>query len=151
MVPQVAFAALGILAVLGGWMDIRSRRIPNLLCLVVAMAGLVWAYANGGWSSVPWHLAHLLVALIVGMGIYAVKYWGGGDAKFYAGLAAWFPLADFFVLVMLISAFGLALVFAAFIIKKRQLGGPVVSGPLPYGVALAAGALASFLIRFSPI
>ena len=151
MALQIALAVLCLIAGIGAWLDVRSRRIPNFLCLAAAIAGLAWAFAFGGWQAVPWHLLHMVVALIIGMGIYAVKYWGGGDAKFYAGLAAWFPIADFFVLVMLISSFGLALVFVSFILKKRQIGGPVVSGPIPYGVAIGAGTLASFLIRFSPI
>lgn len=149
MNSQIAFGLFCVIAGLGAWFDFRERRIPNWLCAVAALGGLTWAFASAGWGEVPLHLAHLAVALVLGMGIYAMKYWGGGDAKFYAGLAAWFPIATFFALVLFISAFGLLLVFVAFAIRKRR-GSVTGMGPLPYGIAIAAGSLTSFLILAQP-
>lgn len=149
MTAQIAFGIFGVLAGLGAWFDYRDRRIPNWLCLLAAIGGLIWAYTAGGWSAVPWHLAHLVVALIIGMAIYAVKYWGGGDAKFYAGVASWFVISKFFLLVLVISSFGLALVAIAFLLRRRR-GSGKAKASLPYGIAIAAGGVVSFILVWRP-
>ena len=83
---------LAAIAVTGSYLDLRTRRLPNWLCLAGLVAGLAFGLAVGGWPAAAIALLHALIALIVGAGLFALGGIGGGDAKFYAALAAWFPL-----------------------------------------------------------
>lgn len=130
----IVFCAAGSLS------DLASRRIPNLLCLACGVCGLGLAVAAGGW--LPYAL-HMGVALVIGMGLFALRAVGGGDAKFYAGLATFFPLESALRLGVSIAVSGglLALAFLAIGRLRRDPKRSVKSRELPYGVAIAAGSL----------
>lgn len=125
-------------------MDISKRRIPNILCLFTAVLGLACAYnlpaSNGSFWVYP---AHGLIALVVGMALFAMRWIGGGDAKFYAAVACWFPLKVGVPLFLCVTISGLILLIV-FFVWRRLKGLPVRSrdgASLPYGVAIASGAL----------
>lgn len=137
---------LGGLCLAGAWTDLRYRRLSNLLCIVALAGGLAFAFANGGLNAFGSHLLHALIALVVGMGLFAARIVGGGDAKFYAGIAAWFALSDGLRLLLAVSLGGLVLFLAWFLYRRlsrkpisRRDG--VDEGKFPYGVAIAAGAI----------
>ena len=82
-------AALTALLVIGAVSDMRTRRLPNWLCLALLVLGLVYAYYLGGFALTGWHFAHAMIAMVIGAGIFAAGIMGAGDAKFYAGLRPW--------------------------------------------------------------
>jgi prepilin peptidase CpaA len=132
-----------VLALAGAVSDLRSRRIPNALSAAIAICGIIATWISGGGDATLSALGHLVVALAIGMAIYALGMWGGGDAKFYAATAAWFTLAEFWALVLAISLAGLALLVVWFTFRrllKLQLERGR-RGELPYGVAIAAGGI----------
>lgn len=134
--------ALCALAAVGAFLDIRARTIPNLLVLVIFVAGLVMLGVKLPEISLLSHLAHFGIALVATMGLYALGAWGGGDAKFYAALALWFDLGQALLFLVATAVAGLLLLsvmlcFRA--VKKR----PDWSRELPYGVAIATGAIAT--------
>ena len=130
-------AGLSILAISK---DVSQRTIPNWLCLVTAVAGLLYAVTTADAETLLMHLAHLLVALAIGMAFFALRWWGGGDAKFYAAVTAWFPLSAYFQLVFWISIVGLMLVIVTLAKRWRRLANAAEkSVGLPYGVAIGAG------------
>jgi prepilin peptidase CpaA len=137
--------ALGAIGLLAGWFDIVQRRLPNWLCLVALLVGLGFTWAVQGGGSVPWHLLHAGVALVVGMGLFAIRAVGGGDAKFYAGVASWFALGEGLRLLATVSLAGLV-VLAGWAIQRKLSGKKVFdrqasdADKLPFGVAIAAGA-----------
>lgn len=148
----LAAGILAVIAVTGAFLDIRFRRLPNWLCAVTLATGLAWGAAIGG---IPWagmSALHALLALIAGMGVFATGAIGGGDAKFYAALAAWFPLGKALLLVGIVSVAGLLLLIAWLPLRKRVAsGGPKlvpddVFRKLPYGVAISTGAFITFLL-----
>ena len=142
-VPIVAAVLFACLAAVGAYMDARTRTIPNLLNALMAICGLAAVWLAAGANAGAWAAAHLAIALILGMVIYALGMWGGGDAKFYAAAAAWFELTDAFRLVLSISLAGLILVIGWFVTKRlRARAEGVRSRDLPYGVAIAAGGVA---------
>lgn len=156
----VALGVLVILAAAGAYTDVRYRRLPNLLCLGLCIAGLVYAVAvqqrqidvrtlAHGPSALS-NLAHVALALGVGMALYALRWFGAGDAKFYAGLAAWLPLGKAVSFLVATSLAGVVLLLAWF--SWRRLSGKRMvarrddeSGKFPYGVAIAVGAVMAFL------
>lgn len=131
-----------LFALTGAIFDIRSRRIPNWLNAAFLVTGLVLVLFLVGWQEALSGLGHFAGALVVAMIIFALKLWGGGDAKFYAAMAAWFPVTEALGLFVSIALAGLivALVWLALAKlsgQKLKRGDKV----MPYGVAIAAGGI----------
>lgn len=145
-----------VLAAIGGagaYLDIRTRRLPNWLCLIGLLAGAGFSLIAGGWTLAVMALLHALVALLVGMGMFAMRWIGGGDAKFYAAMAAWFPLQAGLGLLVTVSLTGLLLLIAWLPYRRRLMradGGLAKDSDfrkLPYGVAIAGGAMVFYLMQ----
>lgn len=141
-----ALAALGGLALVAIWFDVRQRRLPNWLVLATLLIGLGTTSVVEGLTQLPWHLAHAGLALLVGVALYALRLVGAGDAKYYAAIAGWFALADGFKLLMAVSFAGLVYVLA-WLAWRKISGNPVPrkaeadADKLPFGVAIAIGAV----------
>lgn len=140
---------LAALALTGAWLDWRDRRLPNWLCGAAIALGLGLVLVGQGWGPAWSHALHALIALAVGMALFAGGVIGGGDAKFYAALALWFPLGAGLRLLLLVSLAGLVLTLAMAALAWRS-GRRLRSGPggqtVPYGVAIAAGVLADLAL-----
>jgi prepilin peptidase CpaA len=125
--------------------DLRSFRIPNYLPgIVILLFGINHSLA--GFSAALWeHFFHFLLALIIGMGLFSRGWIGGGDAKLYAAVALWFNWAGAVALIFMTTTAGLLLAIA--FIAARMLGlrknTPKEDRRIPYGVAIAAGAILS--------
>ncbi len=87
-------AAVGIVAsALGGWFDLRQRKVPNaltlpLMALALALAGVRVALGR-------WGLAELgAIALVwaVCLAAWLLRLFGGGDAKLAMGLLGLVPM-----------------------------------------------------------
>ena len=147
----VAGACICALAAAGSYFDLRYRRLPNWLCGVALVGGIGLGLATGGWTDVATSLLHALIALAIAIGLFALGGIGAGDAKYYAALAAWFPLRDAPLLIAAVSLAGLALVLAWAAARlpaarRRRAAEDGDFAKLPYGVAIAAGAVAAFFV-----
>lgn len=140
------------LAAAGAYLDWRYRRLPNLLCLIVLVTGLGFTLALHGAFAAGMGAIHSVLALLAGMFFFARGWVGGGDAKFYAGMAAWFPVAAGWLLILSVSLAGLVLLLVWYPFRRKLAeaasgrGAEAEHLKLPYGVAIAVGALAAFLI-----
>ena len=149
--PILATSLLALCAAAGAWLDLASRRLPNWLCLLTAILGLGIAFGTLGMMALWSSAGHGLIALVVGMMLFRFGWVGGGDAKFYAACACWFPLGSGILLLGLVSAAGLAVVLLWFGYRqatrapKRESEGRF--GMVPYGVPVAIGALALKLLQ----
>jgi len=80
------------------------------------------------------------------MALLRMSVFGGGDAKYYAAVAAWFALGHAVQLLLSVTLSGLVLLLVWFVgrrlagvpIRRRATGG--MDG-LPYGIAIGAGAV----------
>ena len=145
----VGGAIFALLIAIGAVSDLRSRRIPNWVSLALLVTGLGFTAYASGWSVTGNHALHALAALVVGMAIYAIKFWGGGDAKFYTGIAAWFALGEAIRLLVLVALCGALLAVVWWLVAKiRGSGDAQGAMTLPYGVAIAGGAAAAM---FAPL
>lgn len=140
-IPIVALAAGALWA---SYTDIRHRRLSNLLALILLIAGLLFAAVTGGMITFTYHLGHAAIALCGGLGLYALGWLGAGDAKYYAGTAAWFPLAMGAHLFVWVAMSGLIVVAGWFALrrmsgKNRPKGVVTDADRVPYGVAIALG------------
>jgi prepilin peptidase CpaA len=141
-----------LLALAAGW-DLASYTIPNLLSVGIAAAFVIFALLVGlplaAWGA---HFAAGLVALVAGFSLFALRWIGGGDAKLFAATALWFGFGDLMSYVLVAALIGGGLTIALLALRRVPLPSVLMrqawiarlhdhrSG-IPYGVALAAGAL----------
>jgi prepilin peptidase CpaA len=126
------FAAALMVAAISDW---SHRLIPNGVPAAMIAAFPVAAWAAGlGLTETALHLAAAAAALIVAAGLFAVRAWGGGDAKLAAAALLWigFAGAPRFTLVMALAGGLLAL--ALLIAAGRR-------AKVPYGIAIAVAGL----------
>lgn len=76
------------------WSDMKTMKIRN-----TAVATLAVGFAVLGLLALPfedylWRYTHLVVVLLIGMGLNAVRLMGAGDAKFAAAAAPFIALGD---------------------------------------------------------
>lgn len=131
--------------------DIRSLRIPNyfplgvvaaLVVALVAASAAPEAYAQAAGSA--------LIGLAVGYAVFALKLMGGGDGKLFAAAAAWFQPSALLAVGFWVSLSGIGLALAALAARALRAQAksapdvaatPALKTPIPYGVAIAVGAL----------
>jgi prepilin peptidase CpaA len=134
-------------------MDLFTMTIPNRISVVMVLMffPLALLVGLGPWDILH-HLAAGLIVLFVGVLLFIPGWFGGGDAKLMAAIALWIGLDNLFpyafcvalaggVLVMIFSSarsMPLPRIFLgqawALRLHRRDAG-------VPYGLALAAGAL----------
>ena len=144
--PNYVIAAIwGVTLVAAAVSDMRSFRISNVFPAILILL-FITAYGLSGFSSALWqNLLHFLLALGVGMGLFGRGWIGGGDAKLYAAVALWFGWTGAVTLIFLTGLAGAVLAIA--FVAARMLGlrknVPKEDRRIPYGVAIAAGAILS--------
>ena len=85
MTRGLAGACLALLLSLACASDLRTRRIPNKLVLVVAALGLVFGLVTKPWvAGLTEAGMGLVTGLIVWLPFYAVRMVGAGDVKLFA-------------------------------------------------------------------
>jgi prepilin peptidase CpaA len=82
------------IAVVGCVCDLRSRRIPNVLTLGAAAAGLVYHLSTGGFVGLGQSTLGWLVGVLMFILPFALRGLGGGDVKLVAALGAWIGPSD---------------------------------------------------------
>ncbi|WP_417489157.1 A24 family peptidase [Maricaulis sp.] len=153
MLVQIASLSLVALLLYGAFTDATRFIIPNWLTIAVAVLFPVAAVLAGfGWADAGNHLLAGLLALVLGMALFAPGWIGGGDAKLFAATALWFGwpgLAGFLIHTVLLGG---VLVLVLLIARKalpmagispETLDGSALApaAPVPYGIAIAGGAL----------
>ena len=146
--------ALPALLATAGAFDLASFTIPNFISLALAAAFCAFALAvRMPTGAFGWHLLAGLIGLSGGFALFALGYIGGGDAKLYAAITLWLGLRDILAYTLIATVLGGVLTLM--LLAARQLPLPAglarqgwiiklhdgASG-IPYGVALAVGALA---------
>jgi len=148
------FPALAIVAALK---DVTSYTIPNWISLALLAAFVPAAVVSGAPLAVlGLCLATGFGALLLGMGMFAAGWIGGGDAKLFAASALWIGWPGAVPFMLATGLAGGALTMAILALRSGWLepvlaGSPAwlrrlgtQGGDLPYGVAIAIGALATF-------
>lgn len=133
---------------MGRAVDIFTRAIPNRVVLLIAACFGAFALADGmPLPQIAAHAACAAAALAVGFLLYSQRLFGGGDAKLLAAAALWFGFDSLlpFLAVTALAGGALSLGHLAAGLAGAQMG--LIASPLrtiPYGAAMAAGALAIF-------
>jgi len=148
---------LPALVIVAAVKDVTSYTIPNWISLALVAAFIPAALAAGlPLSQVGLHLAVGLGALTAGLVLFALRVIGGGDAKLMAAAALWlgWPALTTFIVATVLAGGALSLLILSLrapLVRPLVLSAPAwfvrLAEPeegVPYGVAIAVGALAAF-------
>jgi prepilin peptidase CpaA len=159
---RVAGAVYTLLLVYAAVGDLRSRRIPNNLVLVLGVAGLAFSVLHAPpLEGAMRGVGGLITALVVWLPFYMMGWVGAGDVKLFAASGAWLGPARTLEAAAISAVTGalLALVWMLWnhglkrVVETVWLAtaAPAVlassadsgrsSRSLPYGVALVVGSL----------
>lgn len=156
MVSALLFAVFAALLLAAAVWDGTSLTIPNKLNAAMALLFAPAAFLAGlSPTEAALCAAFGIAILALGMGLFALNLAGGGDAKMLAAAALWLgPQAGFAFLFWTALAGG---VLALALVVLRRAGAPLAAraprwagpmlaqgGPVPYGIAIAAGAVAAW-------
>lgn len=136
--------------------DLTTMQIPNWISGLLILAFIPAALVVGlGPTAIAVHFGIALIALFVGAGLFALRVVGGGDAKLIAAACLWMGLSGSGAFVLWTGIAGG--LFCLFLILARKTLHPWFidargwlgrlmqpKGDIPYGVAIAAGALLAF-------
>jgi prepilin peptidase CpaA len=133
-IPVAILAAMLVIAATG---DIRSRRIPNKLNLVIALLAIpFWWLSNYAlWPDVALQLALAAGVFMFFALLFRVGMMGGGDVKLLGALALWLPLASLIKLVVIMSLAGGVLTIVLLVRHRAAKSKDKLE--VPYGVAIA--------------
>ncbi|WP_369026676.1 prepilin peptidase [Qipengyuania sp. RANM35] len=148
MVAEIALWAALATAVVGAVWDVRTRRIPNWLVGILAVCAVTTTVASGGLELLGSAAIHAGIALAIGVGLFALKAIGAGDAKFYTAAALAVPLDRAWVMFGWVVLAGFLLMIVLMIYYrglKIMTDGKKRSWTLPYGVPICCGFIAAFL------
>ena len=149
--------ALALTLVVAAVIDVRTFTISNRLNLGIALAApLYW------WSiALPlWPDAAIQVGVAAGVFLllalaFQIGMMGGGDVKLAASLALWFSPMSTVKMLVIMSIAGGVLTLIVMIAHKKfpgwqvdEDGQPRSKPRVPYGVAIAVGALWILAQRF---
>ena len=151
--PMLLLSILPIMVILAGLTDLTTMKIPNWINLVLLVSFYPVALLSGmGWQTVGLSTLIGFGVLVAGMVMFALRWLGGGDAKLFAAVALWMgpqgSLGFILLSAMVGGLFCLALMSARNWLQVYAGGMPAwgqrllsPKGDVPYGVAIAAGAL----------
>lgn len=139
--------ALAIALLVAAVTDIRSRTIHNKLNIIIAAGAPLFWWASGMsiWPDMVWQLGFALIICTILIGIAWIGYkvgiviLGGGDIKLLGALSLWLAPLAYLDLLIMMAVFGGAMAVA--FVARRIILKPKKYASLPYGVAIAFGAL----------
>jgi prepilin peptidase CpaA len=90
LIPTVVIA----ISVVACVVDVRTRRIPNLLTFGAALGGLLIQILASGLQGALAAAGGWLVGTLLFLPFFLLRGMGGGDVKLLAGIGAWLGPAD---------------------------------------------------------
>lgn len=147
------FAALVLFAAIR---DVASFRIPNAVSVgLVSLFCLSAAFLSRSWSEIGWSLLTAALTLAVALLFFARGWIGGGDGKLAAAIALWLGPAQILPGLVYAGLAGGALTLFLIVFRAWPLPTALARQSwilrlhdpregIPYGAALAVGALFAF-------
>ncbi|MBI2715206.1 MAG: prepilin peptidase [Rhizobiales bacterium] len=136
--------------------DLLTMTISNRISLALTGAFFLLTLVTGmSLAAIGMHLAAGALVLVVCFGFFSQGWIGGGDAKLASATALWFGFDFLLDYLIYASLFGGVLTLVLIQFRKLPLPGPLARQPwilrlhdagggIPYGIALAAAALAVY-------
>ena len=166
MQTTVILLALGTLITIA-YMDVRTRRIPNVFVGAIAALGLVRITFAGDMTAASNTLIATAVVFAIGLLLFWGDVFGGGDAKLLAAMVLLVGSQDLFCFLFFMSMCGGILALAILIRDKLRTehwglrrysrspsatcGSEDFTEPIrstvPYGVAITAAGLFALILH----
>lgn len=155
-VTLLLLSILPCLVIIAGLRDLTTMKIPNWISGALILCFFPAAFVVGlAPMVVLMHVGIAFAALLAGMALFATRVIGGGDAKLMAASCLWLGLSGSGVFLLWTGVAGgvfcLALIAARAQLQSHTAGAPAwvanlmePRGDIPYGVAIAIGALFAF-------
>ena len=135
--------------------DLLTMTIPNRLSVALCAAFLLIAPLAGlSWQDLLSHLAAGSLMLLAGIVLFSVGWMGGGDGKLLAVASLWLGFEPMTLFLVYVAVLGGVLALLILAYRKWPAGAlPLPNWALrlhakgegmPYGIAIAAGALAVY-------
>ena len=123
--------------------DAARLRISNLTCLAVLITAIAAMLIHGFDMTLWQNWAGFAAILAVGTAAFAGGLLGGGDVKLLAALALWFNLlgAAWLIGATFVAGGLVAMLFILSRTVRKKKSANWKSSQIPYGLAIAAGAL----------
>ena len=143
-------------------LDVRTRRIPNALTGVAALAALA-VHVPAGPSAVLLSLAAMIAVFLIASLAFSVGWFGGGDVKLIAVCCGLAGSSGAFTLVLYVLAAGAVLALVTALARGRLIallrstaavaahGAPAQAASLPYAVAIAGGSITYVASSIIPV
>ena len=150
-------AVLAIILVVAAVIDVRTFTISNTLNVTVALLALAywWSIDLPLWPDGAIRAGIALAVFALLAVTFFIGMMGGGDVKLAAALALWFAPGETVRFLVYMSLLGGILTLVVMIAHRRwpdwqvdDDGKPRTKPEVPYGVAIAAGALVVLAQRF---
>lgn len=151
--------------------DLRSRRIPNRVVLAIAVLGLLYSGISGGVSGFGESVGGMGTGLLCWLPFYVLGWLGAGDVKMFAASGAWLGPMKALEGSLMAALIG-ALLALLWMLRVRGVRSSLetltvatssprvlanspkegdTKGTLPYGIAMAAGALLAAWLPTFPL
>ena len=157
LLQTVLLTAFPVLVIMAALTDVTSFTIPNRISVLLILLFFPAAIAIGRPAGeIGLDAAVFGVALLAGMGMFAVGWIGGGDAKLLAAASLWLGVTAMPVFLIVTALAGGALAVLLMNVRASWAQPYFAAAPawlvrlatpgadVPYGVAIATGALAAF-------
>lgn len=150
MTQQLVLYVLVALLAAAACQDVMKLAISNLFPTATVLLFPIWVAAAGPEADIWMNGVNFVVILGIGLGLFALQWLGGGDVKLFAAIALWFDFSGIVPLVFYITLSGAVLALALILLRRvvpagarARLDWPIFDrqGPIPYGVAIALGAI----------
>ncbi|WP_180538341.1 A24 family peptidase [Nevskia soli] len=106
-------------ALLAGWFDFRSRRIPNWITVSGVLLGFGLNTSFFGFAGALSAAEGLALALIVYIPLYILRGMGAGDVKLMAALAAMAGPTNWLIIFLVTSLLGGVAALVLVLARKR--------------------------------
>lgn len=145
---ELLLGLLALILVVAAIIDVRTFTISNKLNLLVALLAPLFWWSTGLslWPDIAIQLALAVGVFLLFAILFYTGMMGGGDVKLAAALALWFPPDAMLAFVIYMSIAGGLLTLIVLVAHK--LRGKAGKPEVPYGVAIAIGALVILAQRF---
>jgi len=117
--PLLSYAPLLVLLAWAAIGDVRYRRVPNWLTMLIMVGGVVQSLLPTRTVSISTSLLGILAAAAVPLVLFAIGAVGGGDVKLMAGVGAWVGPAPAFAILLLEKIIGLLIVLGQAALQGR--------------------------------
>lgn len=153
--PQWLALILAILLVVAAAEDAARLRISNVTVLLVLVCAVAAAAVAGPEVGLWQNLVVFLALLAVGMPMFAAGKLGGGDVKLLAAVGLWFDFKGALWMLIAVAIAGGILALLVLVVrslkwseeKRRRIVLLRPGGGIPYGVAIATGALIAMVLQ----